>query len=148
MEGQTLEESLLKTPRQPAGKADGTAGEAGGAAGATEPTDEPAGGVKAVLAKVLKFKTKCFPFPLNLQYLGLDGDQVLLSDSTHYMGVDLTHNYKSVVSSLEQYTIVTIYQATRTGENKKGILVNNMSVADTKFQTRTKVGNPMLLVFK
>jgi hypothetical protein len=46
----------------------------------------PAGvtGVNPILAKVLRFKTKYFPTPMNIQYLGMFNEKMLISDGQNY----------------------------------------------------------------
>ena len=109
----------------------------GGPAGAT--------GVKPVLAKVLRFKTKSFMTPMNLQYIGMFNEKMLISDSQNYIAVSLSPNYQSIVKELNINTIITIFQVTRSGINMKDVSIINMSVANSKQQTNNKLGSPKLL---
>ena len=114
---------------------------------AEAPAEAPGGragptGVKPVLAKVLRFRTESFPTPMNVHYIGMFNEKIMISDCQNYIAVRQSPNYQSIV---KEVTIITIFQATRSGINMKDVSIINMSVANSKQQTKINLGSPKLL---
>ena len=81
-----------------------------------------------VFDNVLKFKTKQFPTPFNVQILSISNTCVTLSDGKHSMIVKLSskYNYLSELSILKLYDVVTIFEIKRISQYD--LFVDNISV--------------------
>ena len=98
-----------------------------------------------VFGDILRFKTKAFPVPFNVQYLGKTDDSKLaiLSDGKKctYAKFSSKYNYLFEENIISPYAILTVYEVQRVAAGSKTIFIDNISV-DRSLQIGVKIGNP------
>ena len=95
-------------------------------------------------AEVLRFKTKRFKTPLNLQFLEMLGDRPLFSDTVHYIPVRVSKSYVNCFSSglFKPRTIFKIIECTRSKIVQSEVMFSNIKVE--RHETNV-LGNPSRL---
>ena len=98
-----------------------------------------------VFGDILRFKTKAFPVPFNVQYLGKTDDSKLaiLSDGkkSAFAKFSSKYNYFFEENIVSPYAILTVYEVQRVAAGSKTIFIDNISV-DRSLQIGVKIGNP------
>ena len=101
-----------------------------------------------VFGDVLRFKTKQFPVPFNVQYCGKseDGKKVILSDGKKTTTVRFSSKYDYLFEGgvLSMYDILTIFEIKREFGGSKELFVDNIS-KDKLVQIGSKIGSPTML---
>ena len=90
---------------------------------------------------ILRYKTKSFPTPFNLQFLGQLDNKIVLSDGRSTLEVQLSSKYNHLVtySLLKKFAIITINEVNRVSQFQ--LFVDNITIAK-EFQINCKLGNP------
>ena len=95
-----------------------------------------------IFSKVLKFKTKSFPVPFNVQFIERCGqNSIVVSDGRKKKIVVLSSKYAYLfqLNILSPLDIVSIYEVKRSG--LYGMFVDNL-VIKKELQVRCLIGNP------
>ena len=102
-----------------------------------------------VFGDVLRYKTKSFPVPFNVQYLGKtdDGKLAILSDGKKTKSVRFSSKYDYLFDAkiLSMYDIVTVFEIKREQPGSKELFVDNIS-RQKHLQIGLKIGNPTPLL--
>ena len=99
-----------------------------------------------VFGDILRYKTKSFPVPFNVQYLGksLDG-KVILSDGRKTKSVTFSSKYDYLFDCdlLKVFDIITVFEIKREtpGSCSKELFIDNIC-RDKSLQIGEKIGNP------
>ena len=90
---------------------------------------------------ILRYKTKSFRTPFNLQFLGKLGNKIVLSDKIGTLEVQLSSKYSHLVtySLLKEFAIVTVNEVRRVSQFQ--LFVDNITIAK-ELQINCKLGNP------
>ena len=103
-----------------------------------------------VFADVLQYKTKKFPVPFNVQYLGrtADGKNVVLSDGKRTKNVRFSSKYDYLFEAniLSIYDILTVFEIKREKPGSKELFIDNI-VREKTLQVGSKIGTPTPLMF-
>ena len=100
-----------------------------------------------IFANTLRFKTKSFPVPINVQFIEkLPGMKMVVSDSCSIKTVQLSSKYDYLfeLSILAPLDIVTIYEIKRVTTGSCDLFVDNIG-KDKKLQVGAKIGNPIAI---
>ena len=101
--------------------------------------------IENIFGDILRFKTKAFPVPFNVQYLGKTDDSKLaiLSDGkkSTYAKFSSKYNYLFEEHIVSPYAILTVYEVQRVAAGSTTIFIDNISV-DRSLQIGVKIGNP------
>ena len=104
------------------------------------------GRVRPVIATTLRFLSKAFPLPMNLQYAGkgVQGGQ-LFSDGNHLITCSVGESYKKLFKTnrFKENQVFTIFQATRERVAPYKVCLTNMMVAAKQFQVEGRIGQPI-----
>ena len=105
------------------------------------------GRVRPVIATTLRFLTKTFPTPMNLQYITKADDKGMLvfSDGVHTMKCTVGDSYKKLFQNnrFENNKIFTVFQATRERKPPHMVTLTNMMVAPKHSQVEGQIGQPI-----
>ena len=95
---------------------------------------------------ILRYKTKSFPTPFNLQFLEKLGNKIVLSDGRNTLEVQLSSKYSHLVtySLLKEFAIVTVNEVKRVSQFQ--LFVDNITIAK-ELQINCKLGNPSPFCF-
>ena len=93
------------------------------------------------LSDILRYKTKKFPTPFSVQYMGRRDQKIILSDGRKSLEVQLSNKYSYLFqyNLLSQYDIITINEIARISQFK--LFIDNISIVK-KLQINCKLGNP------
>ena len=107
------------------------------------------GGVRPVFSQVLAFKTKKFPCPLRVQYLGMFNGDCLFSDGVHSLPVKVGRSYTNLFTTkiFQPLTIFTVLECTRGTSTPFEVFFSNLVVAPKNEQVDRKLGMPRLFGF-
>ena len=98
-----------------------------------------------VFGDVLRYKTKKFPVPFNVQYLGQteDGKKVILSDEKKTKNVTFSSKYDYLFEGcvLSIYDIITIFEIRRESTGSKELFIDNI-LKEKLVQIGCKIGSP------
>ena len=100
-----------------------------------------------VFGNILRFKTKPFPVPFNVQLIEkLPGRKVVLSDGCRTKIVLLSSKYDYLfdLSILAPLDIVTIYEIKRVKNCSSDLFVDNIG-KDKELQVGVKIGEPIAI---
>ena len=97
--------------------------------------------MKPILAQTLKFKTKQFKTPFNIQFLGRQDGEFLFSDGVHSFAAGVG-NYGTMFGSIGVNTILTVFICTRNPVAPYNLQFRNMRVAPKHCQVQGRLGNP------
>ena len=97
-----------------------------------------------IFTKILKYKTKQFPTPFNVQFLERTGTQsILASDGRKKKNIVLSSKYSYLfdLNILTPMDIISIYDVKRSGP--LGMFVDNL-VIKKEVQVKCQIGSPIL----
>ena len=100
-----------------------------------------------VFGNILRFKTKPFPVPFNVQLIEkLPGRKVVLSDGCRTKIVLLSSKYDYLfdLSILAPLDIITIFEIKRVVNCSADLFVDNIS-KNKEHQVEVKIGNPVAI---
>ena len=102
------------------------------------------GGVKPVFSQVLRFKTKKFPTPMRLQYLGLSNGSCSFSDGVHSMPVKVGRSYQRSFAdgTFKPLTVFSILECNR-GPIPCDLFFSNLLVVPKQEQIGFVIGKPV-----
>ena len=93
----------------------------------------------------MRYKTKKFPVPFNVQFLGKTDDRkkVILSDGKKTINVRFSSKYDYLFEGgvLSMYDIITIFEINRESSGSKELFIDNIS-KDKLVQIGCKIGSP------
>ena len=102
-----------------------------------------------VFGDVMRYKTKAFPVPFNVQYCGksIDGRHVILSDGKKTKAVRFSSKYSYLFENniLSIFDIVTIFEIRREKPGSSLLYVDNIA-RDKTLQIGVKIGDPSPLL--
>ena len=94
-----------------------------------------------ITGNILRYKTKRFPTPFNVQFMGHRGNKVELSDGRRSLEVQFSSKYSHLFTDncLNEFDIVTINEIKRVTQFK--LFVDNIRIFKDP-QIGCKLGNP------
>jgi hypothetical protein len=94
-----------------------------------------------VFATTLRFKTKAFPTPFNVQFLSQVGNKIRVSDGTKIKMLQISSKYMYLfeLGLLNEFDVITINEVKRVSHYD--LFVDNISI-DRNVQVKKKIGNP------
>jgi hypothetical protein len=104
------------------------------------------GTVAPIFASTLRFLTKQFKTPFNLQYLGTGpNNSLMFSDGVHVLPASVGPSYKYLLTSgiIKHMSIVTIIIATRERKAPFNLKFTNLQIAPKHTQTYQQCGKPI-----
>ena len=99
-------------------------------------------GVKPIFSPTLRFLTKQFKTPFNIQYVGSEDDKLIFSDGVSSISADVG-GYSSIFSSIELNTVITVFVCTRERVSPFNLQFRNLRVAPKHCQCNVRIGNPV-----
>ena len=102
--------------------------------------------LKPVFGPTLRFKTKAFPTPFHLQYLGKTHDSFLFSDGVHWLPCSVGKSYLSSFQkgSFKPFTVFSVFEVSRAPVVPFKVTLSNLMVSSPDCQLGCKIGNPKI----
>ena len=94
-----------------------------------------------MIGQTLRWLTKEFKTPMNLQYLGIVEGKHIFSDGIYSIAADVAL-YGSMFTSIPPNTIITILMCTRQREAPFNLKFCNLRVAPRHAQVHCRLGTP------